>query len=358
MRLFSSLRVGAVTLANRAVVAPMTRVSAANDGRITDQIVRYYERFACGGWGLIVTEATYCDDEYSQCKLRQPGMATAAHQEAWHRLVRAVHAHGTPIFMQLQHAGALAEARVHRGDAVAPSAVEPRSRRPLPLPRELTQDEIGRICEGFAQAAARAVAAGFDGIELQGDNGYLIDQFLTDYTNRRSDRYGGPMANRVRFAAEAIRAVRRAVPDDYPVGMRLSPGKSNDPQYRWPGGEADAATIFGAVVAAGASFLHIGGRSGQPPCLATGRLLPELARRLTGVAVIANGGLEDPARAEALLAADHADLVSIARGALANPDWPVRVAADLPLIPYDAGMVQPVPTLDNAEAWYARTRRS
>ena len=105
---------------------------------------------------------------------------------------------------------------------------------------------------------ARAVEAGFDGVELHGTNGYLIDQFLTDYTNLRSDRYGGSFGNRIRFACEAIAAVRAAVPAGFPVGIRLNQAKTHDPSA-WPGGERDARTIVGAVVEAGASFLHIAG---------------------------------------------------------------------------------------------------
>ena len=351
LHLFSSIAVGSLTLRNRVVVAPMTRVSATEDGVVTDRMVAYYEEFARGGWGLVETEATYIDEACSQCKRCQPGIATTVQRDAWRRVVETVHARGPAIFMQLQHAGALAEPRAHRADAVAPSAVEPRSRRPLGIPRELTHREIDEICCGFGLAAARVAEAGFDGVELHGANGYLIDQFLTDYTNRRADAYGGPMSNRVRFAVEVLQAVRRAVPRDYPIGIRLAPGKALDPHYAWPEGEADAVTIFESVVAAGASFLHIGGRSGQPPSLADGRSLSELARRVTGVPVIANGGLDDPARAEAWLETGRADLISLASGALANPDWPLRVAAHVPLSPYDPAMILPVPTLDNADHW-------
>src|SRR5262249_11175706 len=216
--------------------APMTRVSAADDGCVTRAMVAYYEEFARGGWGLVETEATYIDEEHSQCRDRQPGIATTAQRDSWRPVVDAVHACGAAVFMQLQHAGALAEAHRYRADAVAPSAVAPRGRRPLPAPRELSVDETVHIERHFAAAAARAVAAGFDGVALHGTHGYLIDQFLTDYTNLRVDDYGGSVANRVRFACEAVRAVRGAVPADYPVGVRLNQAKSNDSTYEWPGG--------------------------------------------------------------------------------------------------------------------------
>jgi 2,4-dienoyl-CoA reductase-like NADH-dependent reductase (Old Yellow Enzyme family) len=350
VNLFTTIALGTVTLKNRTVVAPMTRVSATEDGHVTDRIVSYYEEFARGGWGLVETEATYIDAEYSQCRRGQPGMATATHRDAWLRVVEAVHAHGAAIFMQLQHAGAFAEALRYCSETVAPSAVAPRSSKPLPMPRELTAVEIAGIKENFCRAAVRAVEAGFDGVELHGTNGYLIDQFLTDYTNLRTDQYGGSIANRIRFACETVSAVRRAVPAGFPVGIRLNPGKTNDPGYEWPGGETTACEIFRSIVDAGASFLHISGLNAPHPARAT-LMLPDLAKRVTSVAVIANGGLDDPARAEQLLTAGCADLVSLGRGALANPDWPRRVAANASLAAYDPAMIRPVPTLENADAW-------
>jgi 2,4-dienoyl-CoA reductase-like NADH-dependent reductase (Old Yellow Enzyme family) len=348
--LFSTITIGTVTLRNRTVVAPMTRTSATEDGRVTDPMVVYYEEFARGGWGLVETEAAYIDNEYSQCRHCQPGIATTEHRDAWYRVVDAVHARGAAIFIQLQHAGALAEARKCRTETVGPSAIPPRSKKTLPVPRELTEAEIARIQEHFAGAAVRAVEAGFDGIELHGHNGYLIDQFLTDDTNVRTDRYGGPAANRIRFASETIEAVRRAVPAGFPVGIRLNQSKTDDPAYVWPGGEEDAATIVGSLLAAGANFFHISGLHLSPAARGNQMLL-DMARRLTNVAVIANGGLDEPGNAEALVSSGRADLVALARGALANPDWPLRVAAKLPLAAYNPAMIKPTPTLENADAW-------
>jgi 2,4-dienoyl-CoA reductase-like NADH-dependent reductase (Old Yellow Enzyme family) len=348
--LFSPVALGTVTLANRAVVAPMTRVSAMESGEATPQMQRYYERFARGGWGLIETEATYIDEEHSQCRVGQPGLATSKHRDAWRPVVEGVHAHGAAMIVQLQHAGALAEARRHSADTLAPSAIAPRTRQPLPMPRELTHGEIAQIQEHFARAAGLAIEAGFDGVELHGANGYLVDQFLTDYTNHRTDQYGGPIANRIRFAVEAVQAVRRVVPATFPVGVRVSQHKTADPDYTWPEGESDAGTIFRALVEAGASFLHIGGRN-SPSCTRDGHLLSVLAKRATTVVVIANGGLDQPARALAIVRSGGADLISLARGALANPDWPRRVRAGLPLKAFNPAMIHPAATLDNAEAW-------
>jgi 2,4-dienoyl-CoA reductase-like NADH-dependent reductase (Old Yellow Enzyme family) len=219
------------------------------------------------------------------------------------------------------------------------------------VPRALAPAEIARVHEHFARAAAIACDAGFDGVELHGANGYLIDQFLTDYTNRRTDEYGGAVVNRIRFAVEALLAVCAAVPAGFPVGVRLSQHKTAHPDYTWPGGEADALTIFRAVAAAGASFVHVGGQSAPACAYDSGRRLCALAREAPSMVVIANGGLDAPDRARALIAGGETDLVSIARGALANSDWPHRVVSGLPLKTFDPAMIRPEATLDRAEAW-------
>jgi 2,4-dienoyl-CoA reductase-like NADH-dependent reductase (Old Yellow Enzyme family) len=348
--LFSPVAIGSVTLRNRTAVAPMTRVSAAPDGCVTDRMVAYYDEFARGGWGLIETEATYIDTEYSQGRAHQSGIATTAQRDAWRRVVDAVHGRGAAIFIQLQHAGALAEAWHNGAETVGPSPIAPRSKKPLPTPRELTVNDIARIHDHFARAAVRAVEAGFDGVELHGHNGYLIDQFLTDFTNLRTDAYGGSLDNRIRFAVETLEAVRRAVPAGVPVGIRLNQHKPHDPADVWTDGEDDSATIVRSLVAAGASFLHISGLH-EPLAGRANRLLLDMARTVGHVVVIANGGLDDPARARALVTAGHADLVALGRGALANPDWPHRVMTNRPLAAYDPAMIKPTPTLENADAW-------
>jgi 2,4-dienoyl-CoA reductase-like NADH-dependent reductase (Old Yellow Enzyme family) len=348
--LFSPIAIGGVTLRNRLAVAPMTRVSAGSDGCVTDRMVAYYEEFARGGWGLVETEGTYIDDEYSQGRAHQPGIATTAQRDAWRRVVDAVHGRGAAVFIQLQHAGALAEYGHTRTETVGPSPVLPRGKKPLAVPRELTVPDIARIQEHFARAARRAVEAGFDGVELHGHNGYLIDQFLTGCTNLRSDQYGGSITNRIRFAVETVDAVRRAVPAAYPVGVRLNHAKSHDPTYVWPGGEDDAATIVRSLIAAGATFLHISALH-DPQAGRANRQLLDVARSAGQVMLIANGGLDDPARAHALVNEGHTDLVALARGALANPDWPSRVLTNSPLATYDPAMIKPTPTLENADAW-------
>jgi 2,4-dienoyl-CoA reductase-like NADH-dependent reductase (Old Yellow Enzyme family) len=200
---------------------------------------------------------------------------------------------------------------------------------------------------------------GFDGVEVHGANGYLLDQFLTRYTNQRADEYGGPVANRIRLTAEVIRAIRDAVGHDFCVGVRLSQTKVNDVEYRWPGGAQDAEVIYRAVADAGVSYLHIASEGRDwihTATLDNGTTLTALAREVTGLPVIANGGMHQPDQAAQVLAEGHADVLSLGRGALANPDFPTRLAEGAPLEQFDYEMLHPLATLDNAERW--RQQRS
>lgn len=345
----SPITVGGLSLPNRAAVAPMSRVSTAGDGLATDEMASYYAEFAAGGFGLIITEGTYTDHAYSQAYPNQPAIVTTRQIEGWRAVTTAVRAAGSRILLQLMHAGALAQGGQHRPGSIGPSLVAPKGTKmaaygggpgPFVMPVAATRADIAEILAGFAAAARNARAAGFDGVEVHGANGYLIDQFLTTYTNQRDDEYGGCAANRVRLAAEVLSAIRGAVGPGFPVGIRLSQTKVNDLDYRWPGGAAEAEIVFQAAVArAGADYVHLAseGRDWlETATLDTGVTITQLARDVTGLPVIANGGMHEPARAASLLSDGHADLVAIGRGALANPDWPKRVAQGRGLDEFDS----------------------
>ncbi|SFQ49886.1 2,4-dienoyl-CoA reductase [Amycolatopsis arida] len=355
------VRLGRLDLPNRAVVAPMSRVSTRGDGVPTPAMARYYARYAAGGFGLVVTEGTYPDDRYSQSYPNQPGIVTPAQVAAWRAVVDAVHAAGGRIALQLMHAGALVQHDRFR--PIAPSAIPPKGARmpaygggdgPFPLPRAASRDDILAAVEGFAAAAARARDAGFDAVEIHGANGYLIDQFLTTYTNLRDDEYGGDVAGRARLAVGVVRAVRAAVGPDFPVGIRLSQTKVNDVDYRWPGGTAEAETIVRMVAGAGVDVLHLASEGRDwvdGATLDTGVTVTRLARAVTGLPVIANGGLHDVWLSRSVLADGHADLVALGRGALVNPDWPRRVAEGAELAAFDAALLRPDATLTSQAAW-------
>jgi 2,4-dienoyl-CoA reductase-like NADH-dependent reductase (Old Yellow Enzyme family) len=354
-------RVGSLELRNRLAVAPMTRVSATPDGTPTSDMADYYRDFARGGFGVVITEGTHTDDRYSQGYLNQPGLVTDAHVDGWRRVIAAVHAEGAPIIAQLMHAGALTQGNPHSGEAVGPSAVRPRGRMmeeyggagEWAVPRAMSTDDIADAVTGFADAAVRAIDAGFDGVEVHAANGYLLDQYLTTYTNDRDDEYGGPLRNRIRLATDTVAAIRARVGARFVVGIRLSQTKVNDFTYRWPGGAADAEDIFAASAAAGVDYLHIASEGRdfiETARFDDGRTITEIARTVTGLPVMANGGMHDTRQAADVLDGGHADLLSLGRGALANPDFPTRLADGRSIEPFDHAMLSPTATIANARS--------
>ncbi|MEV0210552.1 NADH:flavin oxidoreductase [Streptomyces sp. NPDC050788] len=354
-------------LANRLAVAPMTRVSAGEDGTPTEAMNRYYSAFAEGGFGLVITEGTYTDTQYSQGYFFQPGIVSEKHVEAWRPIAESIHAGGARAVMQLMHAGALSQGNRYRTDTAGPSAVRPKGQMmpeyggsgPWPTPRAMSDDDIETAVQGFAAAAVNARRAGFDGVEVHAANGYLLDQFLTDYTNLRDDSYGGPVSHRITLTAQVVERIRALVPDEgFVLGVRLSQTKVNDFQYRWAGAD-DARVVFTSLADAGADYLHIAseGRDWiETARLDDGDTITALAKKVTGLPVIANGGMHDLDQAAQLLEGGHADVLALGRGALANPDLPNKVAGGHELETFDHAMLQPRASLENAEQWRRNAR--
>ena len=203
-----------------------------------------------------------------------------------------------------------------------------------PTPQAMNLAEIDAAIEGFALSAKRAEDAGFHGVEIHAANGYLLDQFLTDYTNQREDAYGGSIENRVRLTCEVIAAVKSVTASGFIVGVRLSQGKVNDFDYLWPGGVNDAKIIFREIARVRPSYIHFAseGKGFEHGCFTRdGQSIARIGRELTGIPMIANGGMHSPQLAEQTLSEGHADLVSLGTGALANPSWPVLIKNELPL---------------------------
>ncbi len=197
----------------------MTRVSATADGAATQIMERYYERFAKGGFGLLITEGLYTDTAFSQGYLHQPGLSDDALALSWKPIVESVHSNGARIFAQVMHAGAISQGNRFRANAVGPSAIKPKGEQmafyygkdDYATPAEITDGQIADAIDAFGSAAARAVSVGFDGIEIHGANGYLLDQFLTDTTNKRKDRRGGGPRERMALIVAVVEAVRAKV---------------------------------------------------------------------------------------------------------------------------------------------------
>ncbi|MES4908003.1 MULTISPECIES: NADH:flavin oxidoreductase [unclassified Streptomyces] len=360
------VQVAGATLPNRLAVAPMTRVSATPDGTPTPQMADYYAEYARGGFAVVITEGVYTDSHYSQGYLNQPGIISDVQGEGWRTVARAVRDAGALPVMQLMHAGALSQGNRHSTRTAGPSPVQPLGEMmpayggsgPWPVPHPMTTADIDTVVEGFVTAADRAHRAGFAGVEVHSANGYLLDQFLTDYTNTRTDEYGGSTANRARLTARVVREIRRQITDPaFWVGVRLSEGKVNDHRHRWAGGAADAIAILTAVADAGSTYVHVAGEGqgwAEGATLDTGETLTALARRITERPVIANGGLGDPALAARVLDEGHADLISLGRAALAGPDYPVILAKGAESATFAPAMLMPTVTLANAASWRER----
>ncbi len=324
--LFDPLQLGALTLPNRIVMAPLTRCRAGA-GRVPTDLMRdYYVQRASAG--LILTEATSIDPMgvgYPDT----PGLWSAEQVAGWTKITEAVHAAGGRIFAQLWHVGRISDPIYLDGATpVAPSAVAPaghvtlvRPKRPFGTPRALELDEIPGVIAAYRKGAENAKAAGFDGVEIHGANGYLLDQFLQDKTNRRTDAYGGSVENRARLLLEVTDAVVDVWGADR-VGMHLAPRcDSND------AGDSNPRAVFTHVAAElgkrKLAFLCLRERLGDDSLLAE-------IKRLFGGLVIANEGLTKES-AQALLDAGTADAAAFGKSYIANPDLVARFAADAPL---------------------------
>lgn len=325
----------------------MTRVSATDDGRATESMARYYRQFAEGGFSFLITEGAYPDESYSQGYLNQPGIATDEHVESWQQVTEAVHDVGTPIFAQLMHAGAQTQGNSHtEGEqTIAPSAVQPNGEKaesfggsgPFPTPEAATTDDLAEIRESFVNAAENALDAGFDGVEIHAANGYLLHEFLSAAFNQRDDEYGGEPENRVRYPREVVAAVNDATPAEFVVGVRVSQTAVSDEDYRWPEGEEAAAVFFEELSRAGSDYIHVTEPDATMPAFGDeGLTLAGAATEyaMDDTVIIDNGGLGAPDAAREKIEAG-ADLVTLATSALANPDWPNRVANGDDLTAFD-----------------------
>jgi N-ethylmaleimide reductase len=328
MHLLTPVRLGPYQLPNRMVMAPMTRLRAV--GAVpTPLMTEYYAQRASAG--LIVTECTMVtpmSHGYMNC----PGIYAPEQIAGWRSVTDAVHRKGGRIFLQLWHCGRISHPSLLDGkDPVAPSAIAgvgdlhtPLGKLPLPVPRALETDEIPGIVADFGKGAENAMAAGFDGVELHGAFGYLIDQFLQDVSNQRTDRYGGSVENRARFALEVVQAVVDVWGGDR-VGIKLSPSNSF-----YGMGEADPRPTFGYLADAlnrfGLAYVHaMDPLAGDEA--ATRRINPVVAwiRPIYKGTLIANAEL-DAQKGNAVLADGLSDLVSFGKLFLANPDLPRRFA--------------------------------
>jgi len=332
--LFDSLSLGPYTLRNRIFMAPMTRGRATAEGVPTDAMSEYYRQRASAG--LIITEATAISAQ-GVGWVNAPGIFTDVQQAAWEPVTEAVHGEGGTIFLQLWHMGRVSHPDFLDGQLpVSASAIAaegeshtPKGKKAYVQPRALAADELPGVAADYAAAARRAIAAGFDGVEIHGANGYLLDQFIRDGSNQRDDAYGGSIENRWRFPLEVAEAVAEAVGKER-TGIRLSPTNAYNGMSD---GDPVATFSYGAkrLDALGLAFVHLlDPMPGHMFAVEGAPVIHPYVREAYGGRLILNGGY-DAKKADEALAEGQADAVAFGLPFLANPDLPRRMQEDAPL---------------------------
>lgn len=333
--LFTPLKLGALTVPNRILMAPLTRCRATAEHVPTALMAEYYAQRASAG--LIIAEATMVMEGHSAFWM-EPGIYTAEQIAGWQQTTDAVHAAGGRIFLQLWHGGRACHPLLNQGaQPVAPSAIAitdsevhtPEGKKPYVLPRALRDDELPAIVEGFRKAAENARMAGFDGVEIHGANGYLLDEFLRDGANKRTEPYGGSIENRARLMLEVVEAVSAVWGGDR-VGLRISPLNSfnsmidSDPVglSTWLASHLNAFSL---------AYLHV--MRGDLFQQQTGDIMTPIRELYKGVLI---GNMErTAAEANQDIEAGKVDAIAFGVDFLANPDLPARIKAGAPLNPPD-----------------------
>jgi N-ethylmaleimide reductase len=344
--------VGAVSVANRLFMAPLTRSRADADGTPSSLAAEYYAQRAAAG--LIISEATAVCEQANGAYMNTPGIYTDRQQDKWAEIASAVHRAGGKMFVQLWHVGRMAHPEISGFEAVGPSPIAadlvthtPTGKKPLPVPRALTVSEIGEIVGQFRSAARRAVDAGMDGVEIHSANGYLLHEFLSDVVNQRTDVYGGSPENRARFAAEVVEAVADEIGADR-VGLRISPGNAAGDMH-----EIDQVSAYELLLCRISSlkiaYLHIVSEPSAPAFAA-------LRTQWDGTLVLNTPRTVDTdfAMLENLAEWGVISAAAVGRAFLANPDLVTRLTAGAELnepdvatfyAPGPAGYID-YPTLD------------
>jgi N-ethylmaleimide reductase len=336
--LFSPFRLGRLELPNRIVMSPMTRSRAIGNIPNTSMATYYGQRASAG---LIISEGTAPSND-GLGYARIPGVYTADQIAGWRSVTSEVHAKGGRIFIQLMHTGRIGHpANLPAGARLlAPSAIaapgtmhtDALGPQPHPAPEAMSATDVAEAIDGYVHAARSAIAAGADGVELHGANGYLIEQFLNTASNQRQDSYGGNIAGRVRFAIEVAEGVARAIGAER-TGMRISPYGLNGGMVADADTDAVYVQLARELSRIGIVYLHIADHSsmGAPPV--SQHLKDTLRETFTGAYLLSGG--YDRARADADLAAKRGDLVVFGRPFLANPNLVAKLREDRPLVPPD-----------------------
>lgn len=332
--LLQSYQLGNISLPNRLVMAPMTRNRAGEGNTATELMATYYRQRSSAG--LIVSEGTQISEQGVGYP-NTPGIHSEEQVESWKKVTNAVHEEGGKIFAQIWHVGRISHPIFHDGDLpVAPSAIKPEGQTFTPegmkdfvTPRALETEEIPGVIDDYVKAAENAIRAGFDGVEIHGANGYLIDQFIQDGTNNRTDKYGGSKENRARFALEVTEAVTKAIGSER-TGIRLSPSGEFNDMY-----DSNPKETFSYLIEQlnnyDLAYLHLV----EP--LTDVSDMPNYAKQVAEFfrpsyeGTLITCGNYDRESGMEVLREENADLVGYAKLFLANPDLPERFAVNAEL---------------------------
>lgn len=334
-KILEPITIKGVTIRNRIVMPAMNTNMASHDGFATEQLINYYAERARGGVGLIIVSAAAVD---KKARKRTGGLLLDedVYKADLGHLVEKIHAYGGKVFQQLNHNGRLLSSMSSGTFKIRPVAPSPLAHAVTgEIPRELTREDILDLIEKFGKAALRAKDAGFDGVELHGAHGYLLDQFLSPYTNKRSDEYGGNLEGRQRFPLEVLKNVREKVGEGFPISYRLSAE-----EFVPRGLTIDETEVFcRCLEKTGVDLIHISAGINESPSsqlkvipmmdTPRGCFLPfaERIRKHVNIPIITVGRINSPELAEQALEAHMADLIAVGRGLIADPYWVQKAAA-------------------------------
>ena len=335
--IFSPFKLNSFTLENRIGVAPMTRMSSPGDGIPRKDVLDFLVRRAENDAAIVYTEAIVTDYESAQGYPGQARLITQRQIEAWKPVVEEIRKEGAVSIMQMFHCGRMAWPEINPANRViAPSAMSPKQKNPItgkpyPVPDEMSIFDIEHVITGFVETARGAIAAGFDGIEVHGAHGYLINNFLSSYSNRRNDEYGGSVENRYRFAHEIIQAVRQVVPPDRLLTFRISNWGVADMEVSLFEDKPEWQQIIKMLSTEPIDAISVSTYDYSAKAFGTDQTMARITREATDLPLMICGKIYDRATAEDAL--KDADIILSAKSILLNPNWvdDIRRSKELPL---------------------------
>jgi len=333
--IFSPFKLKNVELKNRIGVAPMTRLSSQTDSIPRQDVFDFLVRRAQNGAGLIYTEAIVTDYESAQGYPNQSRLLTQRQIEAWVPVVQAIRKEGAVFVMQMLHCGRMGWPEVNPANRIiAPSAISPKQKNqltdaPYPVPDAMSRFDMEHVINGFVETAKGAVAAGFDGVEIHCAHGYLISQFLSSYSNSRTDDYGGSVGNRYQFAHEVIQAVRRVVPEDKLLTVRISNWGIADMEVSLFESKEEYQEVIKRLSDEPIDAISVSTYDYAKKQFGTDQNMAEITREVTTLPIMICGKIY--ARASADSAIEDADIVLSAKSILLNPNWVADIRDEKPL---------------------------